>query len=156
VSCGASTTLQRVCVVQVTRSKRMMRLEPTTFCMANASDVRTRSRPCAQSALFAASSSERANATAPERTPNLAILATPRSASRGFDRRLRVNSLADADVAVIDGSACNTTRTKGCRPDTIPLRMGGFGGSIAIDQAAHTAYVPNNDDANVSFFRLGH
>jgi len=34
--------------------------------------------------------------------------------------------------------------------------MGGFGGSIAIDQAAHTAYVPNNDDANVSFFRLGH
>ncbi len=67
-----------------------------------------------------------------------------------------VNSLADADVAVIDGNACNATRTKGCQPDTIPVRMGGFGGSIAIDQAAHTAYVPSNGDANVSFFRLGH
>ena len=67
-----------------------------------------------------------------------------------------VNSLADADVAVIDGNACNATNPKGCHPDTIPVRMGGFGGSIAIDQAAHTAYVPNDGDANVSFFRLGH
>src|SRR6266576_3965770 len=30
--------------------KRMMGLEPTTFCMANASDVRARSRPLAQTA----------------------------------------------------------------------------------------------------------
>src|SRR5205807_6198507 len=41
------------------------------------------SRPFAQvrsNRLFAASSSERANPTEPERTPNLAILATPRAA----------------------------------------------------------------------------
>ncbi len=63
-----------------------MGLEPTTFCMASARDVRTRSRAFAQSVLFAGSSFERANATERERTPNLAILATPRSAPRRFRR----------------------------------------------------------------------
>jgi hypothetical protein len=59
-----------------------MGLEPTTFCMANARDVRTRSRPFAQSNVFAGSSSARPNASEPERTPNLAILATTPAARR--------------------------------------------------------------------------
>jgi hypothetical protein len=56
--------------------KRMKGLEPSTFCMANARDVRTRSRPCAQNRMVATSPSGRANPSEPERTPNLAILAT--------------------------------------------------------------------------------
>jgi hypothetical protein len=60
-----------------------MGLEPTTFCMASASDVRTRSHAFAQAACFAGSTSERPNTTEPERTANLAILATAASASRG-------------------------------------------------------------------------
>jgi hypothetical protein len=66
--------------------KRMMGLEPTTFCMASARDVRTRSRPFAQTGLIPGSSSERANATEPERTTNLAILATPRSEAKRLRR----------------------------------------------------------------------
>jgi hypothetical protein len=57
----------------------MMGLEPTTFCMANASD---RSRPFApvrSNTLFAGLPSKLANAAEPERTPNLAILATGRT-----------------------------------------------------------------------------
>jgi hypothetical protein len=53
-----------------------MGLEPTTFCMASARHVRTRARPFVHTVCFAASSSARANASEPERTPNLAILAT--------------------------------------------------------------------------------
>jgi hypothetical protein len=49
-----------------------MGLEPTTFCMANASG---RSRRFAQTCSVQFSS-KRANAHEPERTPNLAILAT--------------------------------------------------------------------------------
>jgi hypothetical protein len=55
----------------------MLGLEPTTFCMANASDrllpfapVRSNPAPLRDFPF------ERANATEPERTPNLAILAT--------------------------------------------------------------------------------
>jgi hypothetical protein len=67
-------------------SERMIGLEPTTFCMASARDVRTRSRPFAQTGLIPGSSSERANATEPERTTNLAILATPRSEAKRLRR----------------------------------------------------------------------
>jgi hypothetical protein len=54
----------------------MMGLEPTTFCMANASE---RSRPFAwvrSSWYLQAFRFWRANGSEPERTPNLAILAT--------------------------------------------------------------------------------
>jgi hypothetical protein len=51
----------------------MMGLEPSTFCMANASSS---SRPFAQTPRLQDVPENRANATAPERTPNLAILAT--------------------------------------------------------------------------------
>jgi hypothetical protein len=54
----------------------MRGLEPPTFCMANA---RCRSGPFApvrSNHLFAGLPSKRTNTTEPERTPNLAILAT--------------------------------------------------------------------------------
>jgi hypothetical protein len=54
----------------------MMGLEPTTFCMASASDARARSQACAQTRLLPAFPTGRANASKPERTQNLAILAT--------------------------------------------------------------------------------
>jgi hypothetical protein len=53
-----------------------MGLEPTTFCMAMRAPVRSRSRPFAQTAWLQRFRSRRPNATEPERTPNLAILAT--------------------------------------------------------------------------------
>jgi hypothetical protein len=56
--------------------ERMMGLEPTTFCMASASD---RSHPFAtvrSNRLFSAFPIGQANGSEPERTPNLAILAT--------------------------------------------------------------------------------
>jgi hypothetical protein len=65
----------------------MMGLEPTTFCMANARDVRTRSHPFAQTVCFPASSSARPNATEPERTANLAILAMLRAVAERHDGR---------------------------------------------------------------------
>jgi hypothetical protein len=56
--------------------------------------VRTRSRPFAQTARLQRFRSKRTNACEPERTPNLAILATPRSGARPFRRGL----IARADV----------------------------------------------------------
>jgi len=67
-----------------------------------------------------------------------------------------VTSRVESDVWVLDGHACNADHSNGCRPTTIPARMGGFGSDPVIDQAAHTVYVPNNGDGNVSFFRLAH
>jgi hypothetical protein len=55
--------------------KRMMGLEPTTFCMAKLAGVRARSRPFAETARLWGLRPERANAIEPEQTPNLAILA---------------------------------------------------------------------------------
>jgi DNA-binding beta-propeller fold protein YncE len=65
-----------------------------------------------------------------------------------------VTSIVDADVATIKALACNVTVQIGCRPTPVPERMGGFGGAIALDPTAGTAYVPDNDDGTVSFFAL--
>jgi len=70
----------------------MMGLEPTTFCMANASGRSLLFAPVRSNRLFAGLPSERANATEPERTPNLAILAT----ESGADSRARRASLRPA------------------------------------------------------------
>jgi hypothetical protein len=56
--------------------KRMMGLEPTTFCMASARERSRAFAPVRSNRLLAAVSVQRANSTEPERTPNLAILAT--------------------------------------------------------------------------------
>src|SRR5712691_9024713 len=74
----------------------MMGLEPTTFCRATASE---RSHPFAgvrSNTVFARGLSGRANATEPERTPNLAILATP------LRDRDALGSLADGSPAAAD------------------------------------------------------
>jgi hypothetical protein len=64
----------------------MMGLEPTTFCMANASDRSLPFAPVRLNMLFAGLPSKLANASEPERTPNLAILATPgRPPKQGLD-----------------------------------------------------------------------
>jgi hypothetical protein len=54
----------------------MMGLEPTTFCMANASGRSLPFRPVRSNGVFAALPRKQANRSEPERTPNLAILAT--------------------------------------------------------------------------------
>ena len=61
-----------------------MGLEPTTFCMANESGSSRPFAPVRSNRLFAALPSKRANATEPERTPNLAILATASGAESGL------------------------------------------------------------------------
>ncbi len=65
-----------------------------------------------------------------------------------------VTSVVDSDVATINSRACTATVQIGCQPRPIPERMGGFGGAIAPDPTAGTAYVPDNDDGTVSFFAL--
>jgi DNA-binding beta-propeller fold protein YncE len=66
-----------------------------------------------------------------------------------------VTSVIDSDVAAIGGRRCMASAGADCRPRPIPLRMGGFGGAIAVDPSSNTAYVPDNDDGEVSFFGLG-
>ena len=54
----------------------MKGLEPSTFCMANASDRSRRFAPVRSNDLFPGVSVQASERTEPERTPNLAILAT--------------------------------------------------------------------------------
>jgi hypothetical protein len=56
-------------------SERMMGLEPTTFCMANARDVRTRSCPFAETTCLQRLPVRPANGSEPERTSSAAIAA---------------------------------------------------------------------------------
>ena len=114
--------------------KRMKGLEPSTFCMASARDVRTRSRPCAQSAMFAGSSSERANASEPERTSILAILATPRSGSEPHPSQLHhdAGGICTRDLASLAASSERTLAHAGrvC-PET------GVGSWRVYEEVAH-------------------
>jgi DNA-binding beta-propeller fold protein YncE len=66
-----------------------------------------------------------------------------------------VTSVLDSDVATIRGRRCSASGGARCRPHPIPLRMGGFGGAIALDPSANTAYVPDDGDGEVSLFGLG-
>ena len=66
-----------------------------------------------------------------------------------------VTSVLDSDVATINGRRCSASGGAHCRPHPIPLRMGGFGGAIALDPSSNTAYVPDNSDGEVSFFGFG-
>ncbi len=66
-----------------------------------------------------------------------------------------VTSVLDSDVAAINGRKCMASAGAYCRPRPIALRLGGFGGAIALDPSSNTAYVPDNDDGKVSFFGLG-
>lgn len=66
-----------------------------------------------------------------------------------------LTSVADSDVSAIDGRACAATAGADCRIHPIALRMGGLPGSIALDPSSNTAYMPDNEDGEVSFFGLG-
>jgi YVTN family beta-propeller protein len=63
---------------------------------------------------------------------------------------LYVTSIVDSDVQTLNENTCNATTTRNCQPIPVPLRMGGFGGAIAIDPVVRTAYVPDNVDRTVS------
>jgi hypothetical protein len=65
-----------ICRDNFSQKKRLMGLEPTTSCMASASERSLPFAPVRSNLLFARFPHKRANATEPERTPNLAILAT--------------------------------------------------------------------------------
>ena len=58
------------------RRKRMMGVEPTTFCMANASDLSRPFAPVRSNRRFAGSPSTRANGSEPERTTSVTIVTT--------------------------------------------------------------------------------
>jgi hypothetical protein len=62
----------------------MMGLEPTTFCMANASSRSLLFATVRSKRRLHGFPSERANGSEPERTPNPAILATASGAESGL------------------------------------------------------------------------
>jgi len=66
-----------------------------------------------------------------------------------------ITSIVDSDVGTIHAETCNATNTYDCDEIPIPLRMGGWGGAIALDPSVATAYVSDNVDGTVSFFGLG-
>jgi YVTN family beta-propeller protein len=68
--------------------------------------------------------------------------------------RIYVTSIVDGDVATIDGLSCDAATQTGCQPTPVPERVGGWGGAIALDPTAGTAYVSSNTDGTVSFFNL--
>jgi hypothetical protein len=70
----------------------MKGLEPSTFCMANASDRSLLFASVRQTGCLQRFPCERANKTEPERTPNLAILATDSGAEAGLGEFLRDRS----------------------------------------------------------------
>jgi hypothetical protein len=89
-SCTAPGNLSKAQHTKPRRSgafvKRMMGLEPTTFCMASASDRSHLFASVRSNRLCAGSGYVRANGSEPERTPKLAILATA-SGRRIWTRR---------------------------------------------------------------------
>jgi hypothetical protein len=85
-----------------------MGLEPTTFCMAKASDVRAR-----------------APAIEPERTPSLAILVTPRPGARGgLERRsVTAHGFSELRRLLIAFDEVEDWRALGCFRDAHRLRV---------------------------------
>jgi hypothetical protein len=57
-------------------------------------------------------------------------------------------------VATFNGRTCTPPRIRGCRPEPIPLRTGGWGVPIGLDGSSSTGYVSDNVDGTVSMFAL--
>jgi hypothetical protein len=99
-----------------------MGLEPTTFCMANA---RGRSHTFAtvrSNPLFSPFPIERANASEPERTPNLAILSTGLRRARGC--RLRPLLAPASQLMRVPEERWNEARRDGVhRSDALHARV---------------------------------
>jgi YVTN family beta-propeller protein len=71
-----------------------------------------------------------------------------------WSSRVYVTSIVDSDVQTFNASNCNATTTWACDAIPVPVRMGGWGGAIALDPRVGTAYVPDNVDGTVSIFGL--
>lgn len=69
--------------------------------------------------------------------------------------RIYIDSVWDSDMAWIDAGGCNAHDLAGCEPKPIPVRMGGWPQSIALDDQVQTGYVTDNVDGTVSMFSLG-
>jgi len=110
----------------------MKGLEPSTFCMASASHRALPFAPVRFNPLFAGISHKRANATEPERTPNLAILATgqapnPESASfSSLAARLLSQAEYSSNLAAL---AVDTSYGTFCDPIDQPSAMAYVSGS---------------------------
>jgi YVTN family beta-propeller protein len=65
-----------------------------------------------------------------------------------------LTSIVNSDVQRIDDRACNATNIHHCDVIPVSVRMGGWGGAIALEPSAGSAYVPDNVDGTVSFFPL--
>jgi hypothetical protein len=58
-------------------------------------------------------------------------------------------------VFMLDGARCNARLTSGCHRAPVVVPAGGWTGNLATTPAAHTLYVTDNVDAQVSFFGYG-
>jgi Lactonase, 7-bladed beta-propeller len=67
---------------------------------------------------------------------------------------LYITNIVDSDIQTIHAPTCNATTRRNC--DLVPdgARVGGWGGAIALDPSADTAYVPDNVDGTVSLLAL--
>jgi YVTN family beta-propeller protein len=72
----------------------------------------------------------------------------------GWTRRVYITSIVDSDVQTINARTCNARTARACDAVPVPVRMGGWGGAIALDPLAGSAYVPDSVDGAVSIFGL--
>jgi DNA-binding beta-propeller fold protein YncE len=56
----------------------------------------------------------------------------------------------DSTVSVIDGTICNAADTDGCNQHPPTVAVGFSPGTLAVDPATDTVYVPNQDENTVS------
>jgi YVTN family beta-propeller protein len=64
-----------------------------------------------------------------------------------------VANLSDSSVSIIDDRHCNATNTSGCK-DIPKIEVGSNPSDLTLDQANHTAYVPNFFDNTASVFGM--
>ena len=63
-----------------------------------------------------------------------------------------VSSLIDSSTEVFNGATCNATHHSGCGQTPASVPVGGWPEGVAVNQSTSTVYVPDNVDAEVSFF----
>jgi YVTN family beta-propeller protein len=66
--------------------------------------------------------------------------------------KVYITNASEDAISVLDGSTCNASNTSGCQATIVPLRMGGFSFTAALDSSSGTIYVGNDDDGTVSLF----
>jgi hypothetical protein len=66
--------------------------------------------------------------------------------------KVYITNRDEGAISVLDGSICNGSNTSGCQASIVPLRMGGFSFTAALDGSSGTIYVGNDNDGTVSLF----